>query len=101
MSLLYGTIVGVITNNNIKLVPKNTSDRLLSILLKAMIVGEAITKFVVIVKVKIVEDGVSHVFIQLIYSSFLEQAIALIKGISICGSGTNLAQAYKLTRIDW
>ena len=100
MSLPYGTIVGVITNNNIKLAPKNTSDRLLSILLKAMIVGEAITKFVVIVKVKIVEDGVSHVFIQLIYSSFLEQAIALIKGISICGSGTHLAQAYKLTRID-
>ena len=66
-----------------------------------MIVGEAITKLAIIVKVITGEDGVSHVFIQLIYSSFLEQAIALIKGISICGSGTNLAQAYKLTRIDW
>ena len=93
--------MGVIIDNNIILILKSNSDRLLSILLKAMIVGEAITKFVVIVKVKIIEDGVSHVFVQLIYSSFLEQAIALIKGISICGSGTNLTQAYELTRIDW
>ena len=87
--------------NDAILLLKSNSGRLLSILLKAMIVGEAITKFVVTVKVKIIEDGVSHVFVQLIYSSFPEQAVALIKGISICGSGTNLAQAYKLTRIDW
>ena len=68
-----------------------------------MIVGEAITKLAIIVKVITIEDGVSHVFVQLIYSSFPEQAVALIKGISICGSGigSNLAQADKLMGIDW
>ena len=69
--------------------------------LKTMIAGEAITKFVVIVKAQIFEDGVSHVFVHLTYWLFAEQAFTLVNGLSICGSGTNSAQAHKLAGIDW
>ena len=66
-----------------------------------MIAGEAITKFVVIVKAQIFEDGVSRGFVHLTYWLFAEQAFTLVNGLSICSSGPNSAQAYKLAGIDW
>ena len=101
MSLLYGTTVGIIIDNNIILILKSNSDRLLSILLKIMIVGEAIAKLAITVRAQIMEDGVFHVLAWYICSSFAEQAFTLIKGISICGTNSNLAQVHKLASIDW
>ena len=66
-----------------------------------MIVGEAITKLAIIVKVKIIEDGVSHAFVHSTYSSSADHTFVLIDGISFCGTDSDLAQVYKLTGIDW
>ena len=57
--------MGVIIDNNIILILKSNSDRLLSILLKIMIVGEAIAKIAIIVKAAIIEDSMSHPFVEL------------------------------------
>ena len=93
--------MGVNADNDVTLALKNNSDRLLSILLKAMIVGEAIAKLAITVRAQIMEDGVFHVLAWYICSSFAEQAFTLIKGISICGTNSNLAQVHKLASIDW
>ena len=93
--------MSVISDNNILLIPKSNSDKLLSVVLKVMIVSEAIIRLVIIVKGKIIENSVCHVFVQLTYSSFSVQAFALIQGVSICGSDSNRIQADKLASIDW
>ena len=93
--------MSVIADNSIIAILKSNSGRLLSILLKVMIVGEAIAKLAIIIKVEIIEDGVSCIFVQLAYSSFSVQAFALVESVSICGSDSNRIQADKLASIDW
>ena len=65
-----------------------------------MIVSEAITKLAIIVKGIIIEDGVSHAFVQSTYSPSADRTF-VIDGISFCGTDFNSAQAYKLQGIDW
>ena len=93
--------MSVISDNNILLILKSNSDKLLSVVLKVMIVSEAIIRLVILVKGKIIENSVCHVFVQLTYSSFSVRAFTLIKGVSICGTDPNPDQAYKLAGIDW
>ena len=66
-----------------------------------MIAGEAITKLAIIAKGMIIEDGVSHAFVQSTYSPSADHTFVLINGKSFCGTDIDLAQAYKLTGIDW
>ena len=65
-----------------------------------MIAGEAITKLAIIVKGIIIEDGVSHAFVQSTYSPSADRTF-VIDGISFCSTDSDLAQAYKLIGIDW
>ena len=87
---------------NIILLLKNDSGRLLSIFLNVMIVGEALAKLILIVKAEISEDGRSLALVQPTYSPFAVQASVLLsKGVNICGTNLNLAQANKLGGTDW
>ena len=101
MSLLYGITVGEIDNNNIILLLKSDSGRLLSIFLKAMVMGEAIAKVSLIVKGEIIEDGVSHAFTKSIYLSSAVQAFVITKGVNFCGVDSNVVRANALGVIDW
>ena len=74
---------------------------MLSIILKALVVGEAITKLTIIVKAEIFEDGVSHPFVQSKYSSFADRAFVIAKGVSFCSTDSNFAQVSRLAGIDW
>ena len=53
--------MGNIVANNAILLLKSNSDRLLSILLKAMVMGEAIAKLTLIAKGATIENSMSYV----------------------------------------
>ena len=57
--------MSIIINDKLIILLKSSSDRLMSIFLKAMIVGEAIAKIAIIVKAAIIEDSMSHPFVEL------------------------------------
>ena len=93
--------MGEIDNNNIILLLKSDSGRLLSIFLKAMVMGEAIAKLTLITKGATIENSMSYVFAQSTYSSFAVQAFVFAKGASICDANSNMAQVDGLLSIDW
>ena len=62
MSLPYGITASDNVAYNIILLLKSNSDRLLSIFLKAMVMGEAIAKLTLIVKGATIENSMSYVF---------------------------------------
>ena len=63
VSLPYGITASDIVAYNIILLLKSSSDRLLSIFLKAMVMGEAIAKLTLIVKGATIENSMSYIFV--------------------------------------
>ena len=55
--------MGNIVANNAILLLKSNSGRLLSIFLKAMVMGEAIAKLTLIVKGATIENSMSYIFV--------------------------------------
>ena len=66
-----------------------------------MIAAEATVKFATIIKVEILENSASHVFVRLIYSLSAVQASVFAKGSNVCATDPNSTRVDGLVGIDW